>query len=99
MSTSSSTFQEEGAPLAIALNFYLTDFDSSDANTADLNLTVTMVHAMDTLSEGLSFSTEGTGVIVEEVARTEAPEYKVQYVLRNASFYDDYQQVNDCKHV
>ncbi len=94
MSTSSSTFQEESAPLAIALNFYLTDFDSSDANTADLNLTVTLVHAVDAEYEGLSFSAEGTGVIVEEVARTGAPEYRVQYVLRNASSYDEYEQVN-----
>ncbi len=92
MLTTSVTFTEESAPQVIAQSFNLRDFDSSDSNSAALQLTVTLTHAVDGTNEGLSFYTAGTSVTVDTIANPD--EFSVQYVLRNATSYAEYQQVS-----
>lgn len=92
MFTISATYIEEGNPLYIAQSFFLRDFDSSDSNSAALEVTVTMTHAVDGSEEGLFFNTEGTGIIVDTVFNLE--QFYIKYVLRNASSYAEYQQVS-----
>ena len=49
---------------------------------------------MDEESEGLIFSVEGAGVSVVEVGRSGDPDYTVQYALRGARYYAEYEQVS-----
>lgn len=70
------------------------EFDSPDTNNASLNLTITLFNAVDTADEWLNFTTEGTGVTVQETGQTGHPDYTLQYVLRNASTYSEYEQAS-----
>jgi len=89
--TTSFTFPEEGAPLNIAANFNLIDFDSPDITSSSLTLTLT--GAVDEEWEGLMVETGGTGVEVSQIQGV--PQYTQRYNLTGGTSFSEYQEVRD----
>ena len=83
-------FLEESAPILIASGFNLMDYDSPDALSTGLTVTLTLTQAIDRESEGIRAEVTG-GVNMIEQNTTE--DFTRVYILSNGSSYSQYEEV------
>ena len=83
-------FLEESAPILIAPDFNLRDYDSPDALSSDVTVTLTLAQTQDEDSEGIMAEVTGD-VIMTELETADAS--TKQYSLSNGSSLILYEEV------